>query len=55
VYPAAGLVMLAKSAGARVIEVNLERTPYSGEVDCSLQGKAGEVLPELLKSEPCVK
>jgi len=38
VYPVAGLVLLAKSAGARVIEVNLERTPGFGEVDCSHHG-----------------
>lgn len=50
VYPAAGLVTVAEGAGARVIEINLERTPYSGQVDCSLQGKAGELLPELIKS-----
>jgi NAD-dependent deacetylase len=48
VYPAAGLVPLAKSRGARVIEVNLEETPFSGAVDFSLRGKAGELLPQLL-------
>ena len=49
VYPAAGLVPLAKSSGARVIEVNLEATPYSSSLDCSLRGKAGELLPELIQ------
>jgi len=49
VYPAAGLVPSAKSHGARVIEVNLEETPVSGTVDLSLLGKAGEILPELLR------
>jgi NAD-dependent deacetylase len=48
VYPAAGLVWLAKSAGARVIEVNLEETPLSSEVDRSLRGRAGEILPQLI-------
>ena len=48
VYPAAGLIPLAKSAKVKVIEVNPEETPYSEMVDCSLRGKAGEVLPGLL-------
>jgi NAD-dependent deacetylase len=48
VYPAAGLVGLAKSAGARVIEINIGATPVSSIVDISLRGPAAEVLPELL-------
>jgi NAD-dependent deacetylase len=49
VYPAAGLTPLAKRAGARVIEVNLEETAFSAQADCSLRGKAGEILPELIR------
>jgi NAD-dependent deacetylase len=48
VYPAAGLILLAKSAGARVIEVNLEQTTLSSVTDCSIRGKSGEILPELV-------
>ncbi|MBI4876840.1 MAG: NAD-dependent deacylase [Acidobacteria bacterium] len=48
VYPAAGLVDRAKAAGAKVIEINLDATPYSEEVDCSLRGRAGELLPQLI-------
>jgi len=48
VYPAAGLVWVAKSAGARVVEVNVEETEISAQVDCSLRGRAGEILPELI-------
>jgi NAD-dependent deacetylase len=48
VYPAAGLVQSAKSAGARTIEVNTETTVLSPFVDCSLQGLSGESLPKLL-------
>lgn len=48
VYPAAALAPLAKSAGARVIEINPELTPISGAVDCSLRGKAAEILPQLI-------
>jgi NAD-dependent deacetylase len=48
VYPAAGLVALARQHGAKVIEVNVEETPLSGVVDCSLRGPAGDILPQLL-------
>lgn len=47
VYPAAGLVGMAKSAGAKVVEVNIEETPISATVDLSLRGPASEILPEL--------
>ncbi len=47
VYPAAGLVPLARSSGAKVIEINLESTPMSRLVDCALTGPAGEILPQL--------
>jgi len=50
VYPAAGLAPLARSAGAKVIEVNLEPTPMSGLVDCPLTGRSGEILPELVNA-----
>ena len=49
VYPAAGLIPCAKHAGARIIEINLEPTPYSGIMDCALEGRAGELLPELIR------
>ncbi len=48
VYPAAGLVWLARSAGAKVVEINPEETPLSGQADRSLRGSAGELLPRLL-------
>jgi NAD-dependent deacetylase len=47
VQPAASLAGAAKAAGAYVIEVNLEQTPNSRQVDAPLLGKAGEVLPAL--------
>ena len=43
-----GLVPLAARAGAKVIEINLEPTPFSDTVHCSLRGLAGELLPKLL-------
>jgi NAD-dependent deacetylase len=52
VYPAAGLIPLARQAGARVIEINLEPTPYSAIVDCALQGPAAKLLPQLAVTQP---
>jgi NAD-dependent deacetylase len=49
VYPAAGLALIAKGGGARVVEINPERTPFSDEVDCRLEGAAGEMLPALVE------
>ncbi|MFH1059094.1 MAG: NAD-dependent deacylase [Pseudomonadota bacterium] len=48
VQPAASLALVAKSAGAYVIEVNPDPTPNTGRVDVSLHAPAGEVLPALL-------
>jgi NAD-dependent deacetylase len=48
VYPAAGLVGLARQRGARVVEVNIEASAVSTLVDVHLRGKSGEVLPQLL-------
>ena len=48
VYPAAGLVNLAKSTNAKVVEINIEETPISGLVDYSLRAPAAEVLPQLI-------
>ena len=47
VYPAAGLVPLARASGARVIEVNIEATSMSSVADCVLTGPSGEILPRL--------
>ena len=48
VYPAASLIPYTKQAGAKVIEINTEDTPYTAVVDCALRGPAGELLPRLL-------
>jgi len=48
VQPAATIPLIAKQAGAKVIEINLERTPLSKESsDYIILGKAGEVLKTL--------
>lgn len=50
VQPAASLISVAKGLHKTVIEVNLTPTPVSGFVDISIQGKAGEILPEIIKA-----
>ncbi len=47
VYPAAGLAQLAKSNGAKVIEINPNPTPNT-LVDITLAEKAGVVMPLLV-------
>ncbi len=49
VYPAAGLIQLAVERSIPTIEVNLDPTPFSGEVSVSLRGRAGEILPILVQ------
>ncbi|HSU84751.1 MAG TPA: NAD-dependent deacylase [Thermoanaerobaculia bacterium] len=48
VYPAAGLIELAHQAGACLIEVNPEATPFSHVMDLRLTAPAGEALPALV-------
>jgi NAD-dependent deacetylase len=48
VYPAAGLIELAQTVGATVIEINLEATPASSRSDICLHGPSGQILPALL-------
>jgi NAD-dependent deacetylase len=47
VYPVAGAVPLAKAAGARVVIVNAEPTPFDDIADAVLRQPIGEILPEL--------
>jgi len=49
VQPAAMMPLLAKEAGARVIEINPAPTPLTGRVsDYLIQGGAGTVLDDIL-------
>ena len=50
VTPAAGLIYLAKSSGATCIGVNLEHPLNYDEYDHFYQGKAGEILPNLVEN-----
>lgn len=48
VHPAAGVVDLAAAAGAAVIIVNAEPTPYDDVATVVLRGGAGEILSKLV-------
>ena len=50
VQPAASLPFLALDSGVPVVEINPERTPLSAQADWYLEGKAGEVLSELVSN-----
>jgi NAD-dependent deacetylase len=50
VYPAAALITSGRSEGRAVIEVNLEPTPVSGAIDVGLYGRAGDIVPQLLRN-----
>ena len=48
VYPVAGAVPMAKEAGARVVIVNAEPTPFDDIADAVLREPIGVVLPALV-------
>ena len=48
VQPAASLPLIAKRAGATLVEINPEPTPLTHLADFPFQGKSGEVLPEIV-------
>jgi NAD-dependent deacetylase len=48
VYPVAHCVPLAKSAGAKVVIVNLEETAMDGIADARLTAPISDVLPTLV-------
>src|SRR5690606_26496863 len=48
VYPVAGMVDVARDAGARVVIVNAEPTPYDTVADAVLREPIGTVLPALV-------
>lgn len=50
VYPAASLPMIAKRAGAYVVEINIERTELSYDADEVILGKSGEILPKFVET-----
>jgi NAD-dependent protein deacetylase/lipoamidase len=48
VHPAASLPLVAKRAGATLVEINPEETPMSHLADFYFPAKSGEMLPELI-------
>ena len=51
VYPVAGVVPVAKDAGARVIIVNAESTAMDELADVVLRGPIGQILPRLVAAD----
>jgi NAD-dependent deacetylase len=50
VYPAAGLPLAARRAGAYVAEFNVQPSAIAGDVDEVILGPAGETLPRLVSA-----
>lgn len=49
VYPAAGLVALARRAGAHTVELNLEPSDGVSQFHEAIHGKAGDVVPKFVE------
>jgi NAD-dependent deacetylase len=49
VHPVAGLVDVAMGAGAKVVVINAEPTPYDDDVHAVLREPIGEVLPAIAR------
>jgi NAD-dependent deacetylase len=50
VQPAALMPVIAKQTGAKVVEINPERTPLTGEIsDYLIKGKAGDVMNRIIE------
>jgi NAD-dependent deacetylase len=52
VFPVAGIVPIAKAAGARLVIVNAEPTPYDPIADAVLRGSISEILPAIVRGAP---
>ena len=50
VFPAAEVPLVALRAGAKVIVVNAETTPIDRYAEVVIHGRAGEVLPEIVRA-----
>jgi NAD-dependent deacetylase len=51
VFPVAGVVPLAKEAGARLVIVNAEATAMDDLADAVLRGSIGQILPRLVGAD----
>jgi NAD-dependent deacetylase len=52
VYPAAGLVPTALQAGAALVILNADPTPFDPHADVVLHASISEVLPEIVRGAP---
>jgi NAD-dependent deacetylase len=52
VYPVAGAVEIARDAGAKIVIVNVQPTPFDEVADAVLDAPISEVLPAILGSGP---
>jgi len=50
VYPAAGVVPIAREAGARIVIVNAQPTPFDGIADAVFRDSISELLPQICGS-----
>ncbi len=48
VYPAAYYPLSAKNNGAYLVEINIDSTPLTPDCDLFLQGKSGDIIPEIV-------
>ena len=48
VYPIAGAVEIAQAAGARIVILNAEETPFDDIADAVMREPIGSILPRLL-------
>jgi NAD-dependent deacetylase len=55
VFPAASLPMMAKQAGAYLVEINPEETPLTERADEFVKGPSGQLLPMLLEQMEIVR
>ncbi len=50
VYPVAGAVDIARAAGARIVIVNAQPTPFDEIADAVFQGSISELLPRIISA-----
>ncbi len=50
VYPVAGAVDIARAAGARLVIVNAQPTPFDGAADAVFHDSISEVLPKIISA-----
>lgn len=51
VYPVAGMIPIAKEAGARIVIVNAEPTPFDGIADAVISTPIGVALPAICSAD----